>query len=634
MLSAGSASKPTPTATPRPSDLAGSRSELIDAAGDREVTYQTPGGRVIKDAFVLRSGFGDVFNDTPQQNGVVNVSSNQYDGADRLILATLPEDGTTAYQWSSDLEQNVIQVTQTPKPGAPLSHLATGYAYDPVYNKPTRITDPLGLVATMQYDPATGNLLSTVADAGGTGHFNATQSFTYNSVGQVLSMTDPLGTVTQFSYDGFGNPVSITRDAGAGRLNQTTALAYSALGDVVSLTDPQGNVTTSAYDADRRLIQVATPPVPFPLVTAYSYDPDGRLLQAQQSANGTVLATTSASYTPSGKLATATDADGHVTRCAYDAADRLSSTTDAAGRVTTYSYDAMSRRTGTFNPAIQSAALVALGYTPDGLVAGLTDANSHMTSFAYDGFDRLSTTTFPDSSSETLGYDADGNVLSRKTRNGDTIAFTYDNLNRRITKTAPGEAAVSYGYDLDGHPTSISDTSAAIATPSASASYTQTASYDALNRPVTVVWSPARAQTTPTASGTSFAYGYDPTNRRITASASDKSWWSYPSAPGTTGYTANNLNQYSAVGAVSPTYDTDGNLTYDGTFTYGYDAESRLTSVKAGARARPSDRRPPCLSPMPITARCWNMTEPRARPSAGTALRPQRRWAPTRCSTR
>ena len=154
MLSAGSASKPTPTATPRPSDLAGSRSELIDAAGDREVTYQTPGGRVIKDAFVLRSGFGDVFNDTPQQNGVVNVSSNQYDGADRLILATLPEDGTTAYQWSSDLEQNVIQVTQTPKPGSPLSHLATGYAYDPVYNKPTRITDPLGLVATMQYDPA------------------------------------------------------------------------------------------------------------------------------------------------------------------------------------------------------------------------------------------------------------------------------------------------------------------------------------------------------------------------------------------------------------------------------------------------------------------------------------------------
>jgi YD repeat-containing protein len=47
-------------------------------------------------------------------------------------------------------------------------------------------------------------------------------------------------------------------------------------------------------------------------------------------------------------------------------------------------------------------------------------------------------------------------------------------------------------------------------------------------------------------------------------------------------YTANNLDQYSAVGAVTPTYDGNGNLTYDGTFTYGYDAESRLTSVTQG----------------------------------------------------
>ncbi len=43
-----------------------------------------------------------------------------------------------------------------------------------------------------------------------------------------------------------------------------------------------------------------------------------------------------------------------------------------------------------------------------------------------------------------------------------------------------------------------------------------------------------------------------------------------------------NLNQYSAVGSVTPTYDGNGNLTYDGTFTYGYDAESRLVSVSQG----------------------------------------------------
>jgi RHS repeat-associated protein len=44
-------------------------------------------------------------------------------------------------------------------------------------------------------------------------------------------------------------------------------------------------------------------------------------------------------------------------------------------------------------------------------------------------------------------------------------------------------------------------------------------------------------------------------------------------------YTADALNRYTGVGAVSPTYDGNGNLTFDGTFTLGYDAENRLTSA-------------------------------------------------------
>ena len=190
---------------------------------------------------VLSAGFGDVFNDTAQQDGAVDVAASQYDGAGRLILATRPEGGATGYAWSADLEQNIITVTQTPKPGSPLAPLVTSYAYDPLYNRPTRIADPLGLVTTMSYEPATGNLLSIVADAGG-GHFNATQRFTYNGVGQVLTASDPLGVAAQYAYDGFGNPVSVVRDAGGGRLNQTTRMGYDAPGDVVSLTDPNGNV--------------------------------------------------------------------------------------------------------------------------------------------------------------------------------------------------------------------------------------------------------------------------------------------------------------------------------------------------------------------------------------------------------
>ncbi|MGH7137879.1 MAG: RHS repeat-associated core domain-containing protein, partial [Pirellulales bacterium] len=130
------------------------------------------------------------------------------------------------------------------------------------------------------------------------------------------------------------------------------------------------------------------------------------------------------------------------------------------------------------------------------------------------------------------------------------------------------------------------DNSAAIAAPVAGGPYTTSYSYDALNRPVTVGWSPAPTQTTPPASAVTFAFGYDPTNRRTSQTTTDNSWWYYPpTTPSTITYSANALNQYTAVGSVTPTYDGDGNLTYDGTFTYGYDAEGRLVSVNQSSTA-------------------------------------------------
>ena len=144
---------------------------------------------------------------------------------------------------------------------------------------------------------------------------------------------------------------------------------------------------------------------------------------------------------------------------------------------------------------------------------------------------------------------------------------------------------VLYGYDLNGRLIAANDNSAAITIRAERPQVTQQPTHTIpLNRPVTVSWNPAPVQTTPTASSTTFTLGYDANNRRNSTAATDNSWWSYPAnSASTLSYTANALNQYSAVGAVSPTYDGNGNLTSDGTFTYGYDAENRLTGITQGA---------------------------------------------------
>src|SRR5258708_25190274 len=186
-----------------------------------------------------------------------------------------PEGGTVGYTYSADFNDNVTMVTRTPKPGSPLAPLVTTYSYDPIYSKPIQIVDPLGLVTSMSYDGATGNLTASISDVGGAPHFNAQRSFAYNNVGQVLTAADPLGIVTQFGYDSLGNQTSIIRDIGPGRLNQLTTIGYNAVGDPISITDPRTNTTTNTYDATRRLTPTTAPHGPLP---AYTYNPDGQLL--------------------------------------------------------------------------------------------------------------------------------------------------------------------------------------------------------------------------------------------------------------------------------------------------------------------------------------------------------------------
>ena len=177
-------------------------------------------------------------------------------------------------------------------------------------------------------------------------------------------------------------------------------------------------------------------------------------------------------------------------------------------------------------------------------------------------------------------------MLTRTTRAKQTFTYTYDTLNRLSTKSPPASGpVVTYTYDLAGRVTSVSDTSSSIVSPvpptGTTVQYATTVTYDPLNRPLAFGFGPAPSATLPTATSVTFSHGYNAVDQRISQGISDASWALYPSGPSSRSYTSNSVNQYTAVGAVTPTYDGNGNLAYDGTFSYCYDAENRLTRVIA-----------------------------------------------------
>ena len=88
-------------------------------------------------------------------------------------------------------------------------------------------------------------------------------------------------------------------------------------------------------------------------------------------------------------------------------------------------------------------------------------------------------------------------------------------------------------------------------------------------------------------SSVTFTLGYDNINRITSQQVSDSQFMWHPASAGTVSYgTPNDLNQYPSVGGASYSYNNNGCLTSDGTWTYGYSVEDKLVSAtKTGVSA-------------------------------------------------
>lgn len=326
------------------------------------------------------------------------------------------------------------------------------------------------------------NLLPVYAKAGsGNGVLVATTQFTYDTIGNTLTIDGPLPGVadtTRVRYDAARQRIGVIGPDpdGAGPLKFRAVRTTYDL-DGLPVTIEQGTVTSQS-DPDWALfssLQQAT----------LTYDSMTRLTKTTLQAGATTYNVTQYSYDAGNRLDCVADRMNPAVFASLPSSACTLGTTGSFGadRISQQIYDnadyVTQLKTAVGTPAQQNAMTAT--YTQNGRQATYVDANGNLTTFEYDGFDRAKKIRYPSAANgavssttdyEESTFDASSNVIQERRRDGALIANTFDRLGRLTLSDAPGVADdVSMTYDLLRR-----------ALTSTRNAQTLTSVYDALNR--------------------------------------------------------------------------------------------------------------------------------------------------------
>jgi RHS repeat-associated protein len=323
----------------------------------------------------------------------------------------------------------------------------TTYTYDSKGNL-QKVISPLGAFVTAGYD-AQGINLTSIAD-----ERNNTSNFAYDSNGRLTRVTHPDGSFATVGYsacamssvtDENGKQTAFTRDKNLEVTRITdpsgsnVSITYDSVGNLLTTTDPLSRVYGNSYDAGNRLMAVVNP---LGGSLSFGRDNNGNVTQVtDERSNATVLG-----YDPRNLLVTVTDPSGQVVSTTRDSLGRVAQITNARGGIRSYTYDDDGRVSGKTYGAFSAASYA---YDNSGLLTSATDAEGTV-SYTYDAGGRLNRMAYPDGSSVSLTRDSAGNVTGMTYPGGLNVTYVYDNRNR-IQSMSWGANSIAYTYDAAGN---------------------------------------------------------------------------------------------------------------------------------------------------------------------------------------
>ncbi len=373
----------------------------------------------------------------------------------------------TRYVWVGD---NLSEIHYKDTSGTIyLKELYTYFASGVAYRSPSTITylDPAtGVQRVIGYGYPTG-------PGGGIGSQTVTQTLpggsattttTYDSAGNVSSVTNALGHVATYSlYNGRGLPGRITDANGV-----STDYAYNANGTLASQTQQvngSSRVINYTYDHAKNPTEIAFADGRMIRMRYKNFERVEQIGNAQGEWLWIVLDPATNRITswsdrlvpsysngvpigqPSGQFSSTLDNDslgrpwkvsgnaGQLTHNGYDANGNLTSQTDAAGRVTRFEYDAHNRLRFAIAPG---GGRTEYRYDGRGFLEAVRDPRGLETTYSRNGFGDVLSSTSPDTGTTTFAYDSAGRLQTETRANGRVITYTWDKLARMTSRTAGG----------------------------------------------------------------------------------------------------------------------------------------------------------------------------------------------------
>jgi RHS repeat-associated protein len=465
-------------------------------------------------------------------------------------------------------------ISPDPDGTGPLGYAAVRNSYDAMGRLVRVETGELSSWFNETIEPAnwTGFTVLSTVDTGYDQYGRATQSIQKGNDGAAVA-------AVQMNYNAIGQP-----KCKAIRMNPA---AFGALPPDACALGPEGlngpdRVSESTFDYFDQLVSVRQA-IGTPLEQTYVTNTyGGRLMISQTDANGNVTELKYNNYAklwkriyPSPTTAGAVNTNDY-NEYTYDKNGNLKTERKRDGKLVTMTYDFLNRPITKDLSDNANSQDVFIDYDLRGLVrhsrfgsdSGVGIVNT------FDGFGRLKSSTNNLSGTDrmlTYRYDANGNRTRVSHPDGNFFGYQFDDLNRlKEIRESDATSLVTVEYYPNGRRRKISRMGGAGATTNFN--------FNAANRLETF-----NQDFPATADDLTNTFGYNPVGQVVQLIQSNDQY-SYVGNENKAGaYLPNGLNQYVSVAEQTIAYDSNGNLTNDGTLGATYDMENHLVATTGTA---------------------------------------------------